>query len=229
MGTDAENTQTTHDRLLAAACELFGEMGYRETTVAEICSRANANIAAVNYHFRSKDDLYVAAWRHSFDVSLRAHPPDGGIPADAPPEARFRGRVLALLQRMLDPACHEFRIVSHEMAHPTGLLVEVLHEAILPLREAMLNSIRELTGDTVDERTCHFCMMSIMSQCLHLVHGEWHRRIFQSSRHPVRPPEPANVTVEELAEHIVRFSLAAIRGIAQEERTGRDNGEGVAG
>ena len=228
MDPEQKGEATTHERLLAAACELFGQKGHRDTTVAEICSRADANIAAVNYHFRSKEGLYVEAWRHSFDVSVRAYPPDGGVAADAPAEDRFRGRIWSLLRRMLDPACHEFRIVSHEVASPTGLLVEAMHEAILPLRQAMLDIVCELLGEAVDERTCHLCLMSVMSQCLHLIHRQWHRRLAQDGDHALPLAGPPDVDVEELADHIVRFSLAGFRGVVSQARAGGGR-KGAAG
>jgi len=78
----ATKTHETHDRLLDAAGAVFAEKGYHHATVAEICERAGANIAAVNYYFRSKDNLYVEAWREAFQRSVRAHPPDGGVAAD---------------------------------------------------------------------------------------------------------------------------------------------------
>ena len=48
----------TNDRLVAAATEVFADVGYRAATLREICRRGNANIAAVNYHFRDKEQLY---------------------------------------------------------------------------------------------------------------------------------------------------------------------------
>ena len=51
------------DRLLKAATEVFAEKGYRDATVAEICRRAESNVAAVNYHFGSKGALYATLWR----------------------------------------------------------------------------------------------------------------------------------------------------------------------
>ncbi|MCC6442826.1 MAG: TetR family transcriptional regulator [Armatimonadetes bacterium] len=50
----------TKERLLDAAERLFAERGVQETSVREITARAGANLAAVNYHFGSKDDLILA-------------------------------------------------------------------------------------------------------------------------------------------------------------------------
>ena len=44
-----DHPQTTKDRLLAAACTVFSEKGFREATVADICETAEANIAACQY------------------------------------------------------------------------------------------------------------------------------------------------------------------------------------
>ncbi len=59
MASGQEGVETA-DRLLAAASEVFAEVGYRAATLREICRRGRANIAAVNYHFRDKEQLYAA-------------------------------------------------------------------------------------------------------------------------------------------------------------------------
>ncbi len=45
-------------KLLEAAGQMFARGGFHAATVQEICERADANIAAVNYHFRDKLGLY---------------------------------------------------------------------------------------------------------------------------------------------------------------------------
>ena len=47
----------TKDRLLQAAMAEFAEHGFRDTTVAAISEAAGANIAAINYHFGSREGL----------------------------------------------------------------------------------------------------------------------------------------------------------------------------
>ena len=54
---------------------------------------------------------------------------------DAPPEARLRARVAALLARIADEASCEFAIICTELANPTGLLHEAMRDTIRPLRE----------------------------------------------------------------------------------------------
>ena len=51
---------TTRDRLLDTAERLFAEYGYQATTMRTVTTEAGANIAAVNYHFGSKQALLEA-------------------------------------------------------------------------------------------------------------------------------------------------------------------------
>lgn len=50
----------TKQRLLAAAADLFGRKGFEATSIREITEQAEANLAAINYHFRSKQALFAA-------------------------------------------------------------------------------------------------------------------------------------------------------------------------
>ncbi|RLC17665.1 MAG: DUF1956 domain-containing protein, partial [Deltaproteobacteria bacterium] len=49
-----EDGKETRRRLLNAACEIFAQKGYHNAKVADICKRAGANVASVNYYFRDK-------------------------------------------------------------------------------------------------------------------------------------------------------------------------------
>src|SRR5438034_9830849 len=52
--------EATRDRLLDAAERLFAEHGYQATTMRGLTAQADANIAAVNYHFGCKQSLLEA-------------------------------------------------------------------------------------------------------------------------------------------------------------------------
>ena len=57
----------TPQRLLEAAEDLLLEQGQAATTLRDITQRAEANVAAVSYHYGSKDALLALAYRQALD------------------------------------------------------------------------------------------------------------------------------------------------------------------
>jgi len=57
----------TRTRILDAAEELFMQHGFEGTSMRQLTSRAGVNLAAVNYHFGSKDALIEAVFRRRLD------------------------------------------------------------------------------------------------------------------------------------------------------------------
>ena len=211
-------------QLLEAACKVFAEKGYRDATIAEICEKAGANIAAVNYYFRDKETLYGVAWRQAFQRSLEAYPPDGGVPADASAEERLRGRIISLVQRIINPENHEFEIIRKELANPTGLLEEVMRESIEPLARSLSAVVRELIGDNAPEVQVRLCQMSIMAQCLHpMMRRRLQKLLADGSAAPNKPLSQSS-GIEIIAEHITQFSLAGIKEIRRRIEAGEYGG-----
>ena len=58
---------STKDRILNAAEGLFAQQGFAGTSLREVTSRADVNIAAVNYHFGSKENLINEVFRRRMD------------------------------------------------------------------------------------------------------------------------------------------------------------------
>lgn len=208
MNIQRKKTSKTYNSLLAAAAEVFADKGYRDATIAEICERAKANIAAVNYHFGDKETLYREAWRYSFSESIKAHPPEGGVSGDALPEERLRGQIAALLHRVADEDNKEFLIVQREFANPTGLLNEIMREEICPLQEKARALIRELIGPQASDEQVHLCEISIISQCINP------SVVGRNRKEKAGPPKIEDI--EAYSGHVIKFSLAGIRAIREE-------------
>src|SRR5476649_1551139 len=92
----------TRRQLLEAAGGVFAEVGFRDATVREICRRAGANVAAINYHFGDKETLYLEVLRYAHGKALAKYPPMLDLPDDAPPKKKLRAFVHSMLQRIFD-------------------------------------------------------------------------------------------------------------------------------
>lgn len=198
-------TADTRRRILDAACRLFAEKGYRGATVAQICRAAQANIAAVNYHYGGKERLYQQSWRYAHDQILSEIPPDGGVAADRPPAARLRGRIRAGLQRALVGDAVEFRMMRHEMANPTGLLHQVIEDAIGPIRRATQEILREMLGPRASSRDIEWCEVSVVAPMMHVAH----RR--EVEKNEGLAPLFREDMLEELADRLAAFAMAGVR------------------
>jgi AcrR family transcriptional regulator len=209
MRKERSDARETRRRILSAASKAFAEKGFWEASSAYICEKANVNSAAINYHFGSKENLYVEAWKYAFQRSLDAHPLDGGIGPDSPAPERLRGAIRSIIQRITDPQTHDLDIANKEIANPTGLLKEIIPKVLDHLFQVLKPIVRELHGRDIDDEQVAFCIMSIMSQCFGVF------RHMQASKLDIEFPHPAlsheSFNIEKFAEHITQFSLAAIR------------------
>ena len=57
------NLSGTKDRILDVAERLFAEQGFAATSLRAITTRAKVNLAAIHYHFDSKETLIQAVFR----------------------------------------------------------------------------------------------------------------------------------------------------------------------
>ncbi len=57
LSFDMRSQEDTAGRIIATATRLFAEKGYDGTSTKQICEAADANIAAIHYHFGSKENL----------------------------------------------------------------------------------------------------------------------------------------------------------------------------
>jgi len=211
-----EHDSTCH-KLLVAAGEVFAENGFKNTTVRDICKRADVNVAAVNYHFGSKEKLYEAVWENSNRAAVEKRMDELDLARTDDPEKRIRLFVKTLLRNILDQNRPEwdFRIVAHEMISPTAAFDIIVERAIRPGFLFLKELVQEMLGEDVPKEKVEKCTLSIVGQCLY----------YRFANPVVRQLLPEQTFdekgLEEIADHITEFSLSALKqlraGIENEE------------
>ncbi|RYG71081.1 DUF1956 domain-containing protein, partial [bacterium] len=164
--------------------------------------------AAVNYHFSDKQELYVQAVQHAHGAGITAIRALIEADRNTDPARRLHAFVHTFLQLSLDPGrpAWEAELINREMRDPTSTCDRYIADLLDPFISAFGSLIAELAGDPPPSaRVTRLMVDSVMGQCLFYVYNKHkHARMF--------PHEPsASTRVDEIADHITRFSLAAIR------------------
>ena len=206
--SDDPGQDVTRRHLLEAAGEVFAEVGFRDATVREICQRAGANVAAINYHFGDKENLYAEVLRYAQGKALEKYPMLLGMAETAPPEQRLHAFILSILSRIFDkgPTSWHGRLMTREMIEPTAVLDSLIEERIRPLSDALRKIVAEILRCPMTDERVGSCAISVFSQCVFYKHC---RPVVIRLFPEHLPDDPA--AIAKLAAHITRFSLVAMR------------------
>jgi AcrR family transcriptional regulator len=129
-GLDMPSDQT-RSAILAAAERLYADRGFGDVTLRDIVAEASVNLAAVNYHFGSKDELIaelfvtrsLATNRERLNELKKAEESGGGR---APIEQIFRALVGPTLRGCLGP--------SSEGSTAARFMIRASIESVPPIR-----------------------------------------------------------------------------------------------
>ena len=201
--------QATRLRLLEAAAQVYAEKGYRNARVQEICDRAEANIAAVNYHFGDKERLYHEVLGYAFQEMTGDNPIAWDVGPGTDPEQRLNAFIRSILTQLLSDGRTALyaKLVTRELADPTSALDRIIDAGIRPQVESLLAIVQELLGGEASKERVHRCTSSVLGQCLYY---QFARAVIPRVDLEDRLDTSA---VEALAEHITQFSLAGMHHI----------------
>lgn len=162
--------QSTRMIVLEAAGQIFAERGFAEATSKEICERAGANSAAVNYYFGGKEGLYeeVLVEAHRQLVSLEEL--DQILLSTDTPEQKLR----SFFERMLRTATSSskswgIKIYLRELASPTPFIEKALGNTVFPKAEKLRLLIQQITGLPLDSSAAQRATAFVFIPCISLI------------------------------------------------------------
>ncbi|MGH8674165.1 MAG: TetR/AcrR family transcriptional regulator, partial [Burkholderiales bacterium] len=144
-------------RILDAAEELFMQHGFEGTSMRTLTAQANVNLAAVNYHFGSKDALIEAVFRRRLDPMNAARVAEldrleGAVTGSAPsPEAIIRAFLrasLAMIEDAKSGGRNFIRLLGRAYTEPSkpvrALIGQLYAPAIARYKSALERALPEL-------------------------------------------------------------------------------------
>ncbi|MEC5398086.1 CerR family C-terminal domain-containing protein [Uliginosibacterium sp. H1] len=220
-GRPAGNNATgeeTRAQLIAAATEVFIDEGYKSARVADIATRAQVRLSAINYHFGGKEGLYLAVLGHHAQLAIERTPivsPQPGLSS----RARLHFFVTALLTRLLGDGTGEGEairlpaLMSREIMSPTAALDTMFERFIKPQSAQLDALVRDIAGADLTQDQVRRAMLSVFGQCM----------TYRLARPMVERLDPSlygrGDLVAHLADHISAFSWAGLQAM----REGRES------
>ena len=169
MTENEQNKDSTRERLLDAAEELFSENGFTAVSVRAITSKAGCNLAAVNYHFGSKKELYLEVFRSRLGV--RAERTRLLLEELARQEQVTIDQVVRTLMAVFleNPFSNKERLrhtwlITRELIHPSEAFEVFAENTWKPMVTLAGDLLGRALGRPIDQKRLRLYVLSIIAQ-----------------------------------------------------------------
>ena len=216
MTSAVTETKTTSDaptRLLRAARKLFADKGLAGTSIRDLAQEAGVNVAAVNYHFGDKEQLYLETLRFCYRSCGALNERGNQILQRAINEGTrqaaldgIREYVRELMQALFfsEDARLQAKLLFREMSDPSPALDVIIKEFIAPKRELLCKLIGQANPALRNDKDLPLYAASIMGQIL------YYRTSLPVFLRLSESEEMTPELLEGVASHIAGFTLAAL-------------------
>lgn len=216
-------------RLLRAALECFAAHGFNKTSTRQIAQAAGVNLAAINYYFGSKADLYRAVYAQLCEIASGVEEGDEkhglpgaqtSLPTRLEPGTQLADVLKIFFQVSLQPLKQSeamrltMRLHFREMLEPSGVLQEHIDQQIRPLHESLSALLGQQLG--LGEPDEDVQRLALSMQGLVMFHFVAQDLVSQVAPFITATPE----AVDTLADRLAIYALAMFEAERQ-----RRNGE----
>jgi AcrR family transcriptional regulator len=210
----SEKGEHTMQQLIAVAQKLFAEKGFRGTSIREIVKEAGSNVAAVNYHFGSKENLYrevfrqhkVLARERGLAAVREVMEESGGKPAL---ESVLEAYVTAS-RKERDPSDRRnwMMLINGELAEPRLDPRFLIDEIMAPIHQGLGEAIAAACPG-IGDKAIHMSIHSLLAQLMHVTQLQIYFGELDTDDLPM-------MDTAEAIGHIVRFTSAGIRALQKQ-------------
>jgi len=165
--------ELTRERILDKAETLFSNSGYHAVSVREITRAAQCNLAAVNYHFGNKQNLYLEVFRARWlprasrvHRNFRKYLEHNG---NLSPSAVVQSLARAFLEGPMsdDERMRHHKLIFGEFAQPTEAFDLVADQVLKPLFTSLMTDLKAVMPDTTGDKLLALNAFSILAMVLY--------------------------------------------------------------
>jgi AcrR family transcriptional regulator len=197
----------TRQAIMKAAVRLFADKGFQATSVRDIVAKAGVNQAAINYHFKGKDGLYLELLKTAFDKLTE----QAGFDPDKLKSLSREDAVRNFVQQQLRPLLFRdelslyIRMFAWESGHPSKVFRKFMATNAVSYLTTAVDIVQRFLPPGTDQRVTLCGAIWLMGQCSTFVRN---RELFAQEPFKIAPDSPF---VDELADLISRLALGGLQ------------------
>ncbi len=206
------DSSSPRDRVLKVACQVFARRGFDGTHIREICGLAGVNIAALCYHFRSKEGLYAAVQAEARQRLSGALPAAVNDRDCLTPLERLRVAIRFLFAKLSANSAWVAHLLARELADTSCTARGMVGDALRPHQVLIESIIRDAAGHGIHPDSLRLSAITVLSQCVFFCAASTALpRIFPQM--PARALRP-----DALVSHLCQSSIRGLAACASAPR-----------
>ena len=167
----------TSAKIINCAGRLIAQHGFEATTSKLICSTAQVNMAAVNYHFGSRDGLYLAVLKEAHTYLMNLDLLTELENSTVSVEEKISQLIDLYINSILRDNSWYVEVWARELLQPSSFFKEVFQGEIVPKLNTVLRLFASYLDISMDDQRLYSCLFTTMSPFVMLYWG--HRNPIQ--------------------------------------------------
>lgn len=197
----------TGEKIIECAGQLIAEKGFASVTSKEICRAAGVNLAAVNYHFGSRDGLYLAVLENVQQYLISIHTLTDLYESNLTPRQKIEKCIDFLAGNAFYKIDWQISAWVREVMNPSPAFMEIFRKEGLPKISVLIKMFSEYTGYTPGDPKLYSGLITLFAPFVMCLLGR---------HYAARKEMPVHIPIEIMAENIKQLALANLENLKKE-------------
>lgn len=206
-----DDGRQTRARLLECAGILAAKKGFSLVTSKEICELAGTNLAAVNYHFGSRDGLYRALLFEIHQFIVNEDRLKDILCSEKSPREKISDFVDMVVEQIWSKEDWQMQVWGREVMNltPSPHVTSVFTQAVSIKGRLVLRLFSDYTGLAMEDTRLYICFIAFMAPFALVSFGK-HNTVDYKSLVKFDCGEEADVNDRVLLENLKQFGFSGL-------------------
>ena len=153
----------TKNLIINCAGKLIAKYGYANVTSKSICEEAKVNMAAINYHFGSRDGLYKAVLKETHDFLISIDELNKLYLSNLTAKEKIEVFIDLFIKRLSNKKNWYLKVWAREIVNPSPFITQILSQKTLLKLDIVSKIFSEYTRFPITDLKLYSCILSTVS------------------------------------------------------------------